>query len=217
MAAKTGGKAADNTTTPDDAKVATDDGSTTDDSKAKATAAAATDDAKATADDASGDQAAKKTRSEKTFSKSDVEAAAKKAVDEAKKKWDEEKDLSESERLKKENEELRNAARLRDARDEVVAALEKVGAKSPALAFNSIRDQLKFGDDGKLLNSKDLIDGLKTDFPEQFGTEKPTETINGGSGQQSGEKLTVEKLAKMTPAEINALPWDEVSKVMAGK
>jgi hypothetical protein len=102
--------------------------------------------------------------------------------------------------------------------EEVVNALTAAGANSPALAFDAIRGGLKFDEEGKLLNSKDLIEGLKTSYPEQFGTPKTTETIDAGKGQQGGgDKLTKDKLAKMTPTEINALDWKEVSAVMAGE
>lgn len=167
---------------------------------------------------ASGDaKTDKPVKQEKTFTKAELEAAAKKAVEDAKKKWDEEKDLTELERIKKENEELRTANRLRDAKDEVVKALADAGNKSPELAWNAMRGDLKFGDDGKLLNAKDLIDGLKTSFPEQFGTEKPKEGIDAGAGGGTGKtSLTLEQVQKMTPDEVNA-NWDAVQAVLSGK
>jgi hypothetical protein len=156
-------------------------------------------------------------KKEKSFTKAELEAAAKKAVEDAQKKWEEEKDLTELERLKKENAELAASVRMRDARDEVVAALQAAGAHSPALAFEAIKGSLQFDDAGKLINSKDLIEGLKTNYPEQFGTPKPAEGIDAGKGGQQGEKLTREKLEKMSPDEINTLDWKDVSAVLAAK
>lgn len=172
------------------------------------------------AEDPTPDQKAEDTKpetakKEKTFTKAELEAEKQKAIAAEKAKWESEKDLSELERIKKENEELRAANRLRDAKDEVVASLTAAGNKSPELAWNAMRGDLKFDDAGKLINSKDLIEGLKTNFPEQFGTEKPSGTIDGGAGQDSqGSTLTQAQIEKMTPDEINS-NWAEVSKVLA--
>lgn len=160
----------------------------------------------------------KKKKSEKTFTKAELEAEKKKAVDEAQKKFEAEKDLTELERYKKENEELKASERLRNAKEEVVEALKKAGSKAADLAFEAIQGKLKFDDAGKLLNSKDLIDGLKTSYPDQFGVEAPAGGIEGGAGQKdTSTKLTAEKLGTMTPDEINKLDWAEVSAVLAGK
>jgi flagellar biosynthesis GTPase FlhF len=174
--------------------------------------------AAATKKDAEEGDEGKKKKSEKTFTKAELEAEKQKAIADAQKKWDDEKDLTELERYKKENEELKASTRMRDAKDEVVTALTAAGSNSPALAFEAIKGTLKFDEAGKLINSKDLIEGLKTSYPEQFGTPKTTETIDAGKGQLGGgDKLTKDKLAKMTPTEINALDWKEVSAVMAGE
>lgn len=166
------------------------------------------------ADDASDD--APKKRAEKTFTKAEMDAAIKKQLDDAQKKWEAEKDLSELERLKKQNAELQESMRMRDAKEEVVAALTASGANSPNLAFEAIRQSLKFDDGGKLVNSKDLIEQLKTSYPEQFGTPKPTDGIDAGKGKATDSaKVTAEQLAKMTPDEINKLDWAEVSTVLA--
>ena len=167
-------------------------------------------------DDKAADPPAKKT--EKTFTKADLDAAAKKAVEDAKKRWDEEKDLPELERLKKENEDLRNATRLRDAKDEVVAALKAAGNNSPELAFRAIQGDLKFDDSGKLINAKDLIEGLRAGFPEQFGTQPPADGVDAGAGQgKKGPALTAAQLEKMTQQEIAQLPWDDVKAAMTAK
>lgn len=153
----------------------------------------------------------------KTYTKAEIDAAAAKAVEDAKKKWESEKDLSELERFKKENAELQSSIRMRDAKDEVVTELTAAGNKSPALAFEAIKASLQFDDSGKLVNGKDLVETLKNSYPEQFGTEKPTGGVDAGAGTKGtgGEKLTAEKLAAMTPDEINKLPWEDVAKVMS--
>lgn len=157
-------------------------------------------------------------KTEKSFSKADLDAAAKKAVEDAKKKWDEEKDLTELERLKKENEDLRNATRLRDAKDEVVAALKAAGNNSPELAFRAIQGDLKFDEGGKLINAKDLLEGLRAGFPEQFGTQPPADGVDAGAGQgKKGPALTAAQLEKMTQQEIAQLPWDDVKAAMTAK
>lgn len=187
------------------------------DAEAKAAAEAAAAEA-AKADDEGEEtvETAPKKRTEKTFTKAEMDAAIKKQLDDAQKKWEAEKDLSELERLKKQNAELQESMRMRDAKEEVVAALTASGANSPALAFEAIKQALKFDDGGKLVNSKDLIEQLKTSYPEQFGTPKPTDGIDAGKGKTAdGAKFTAEQLAKMTPAEINKLDWTEVSTVLA--
>lgn len=157
-------------------------------------------------------------KAEKSFTKADLDAAAKKAVEDAKKKWDEEKDLTELERLKKENADLLAANRLRDAKDEVVAALKAAGNNSPELAFRAIQGDLKFDDSGKLINAKDLIEGLKAGFPEQFGTQPPADGVDAGAGQgKKGPALTAAQLEKMTQQEISQLPWDDVKAAMTAK
>lgn len=158
---------------------------------------------------------------EKSFTQADID----RAVDRARKDAAKEKDaaearakLSEDEKKDAEINDLRTQIRLRDARDEVVAALEKEGAKGTGLMWNAIKSELEFDDkSGKVTNLKDLVRDLKADYPDQFGEPKPTEGIDAGKGQQQSEKLTKEKLAKMTPAEINNLDWEEVKKVLAEK
>jgi hypothetical protein len=182
--------------------------------------------AKKAADDAAAAAAAKtddddkSSKKDKTFTEAEVKArekaAADKAAADAKKKFEEEKDLDENERLKKENEELRSANRLRDAKDSFLDAVKD--AKNPELLWRATKGDLEFSDDGKIKNLDALVTSLKTDHADQFGEAKPGETIDGGAGQggkKGGDTLTKEKLAKMTPKEINELDWTEVSKVMA--
>jgi hypothetical protein len=204
-------------------KAATDDTAKTDDAAkddAAKTAASADDAAKAAA---ATDDAAKTTPAkDETFTRAELDRQL------AKQKKDLEKErdaaaarakLSDDEKKDAEINDLKNSLRMRDARDETIAALEKAGAKTPALLFNSIKGDLEFDEKtGKVSNLKDLMKDLQADYPDQFGVEKPAEGIDAGAGQQGGgTKLTKEALAKMTPAEINALDWEEVKKVMAAK
>lgn len=123
--------------------------------------------------------------------------------------------LTEDERKDAEIAEYRTQLQMRDAKDVVVAALEKAGAKATALMWNAIKGDLEFDDKGKLTNLDSLVKDLQADYPDQFGTPKPGESIDAAGKTTGGGTLTKEKLAAMTPAEVMALPWDEVSKVMA--
>lgn len=187
---------------------------------------AADDAAKAAADDAAKKAAApageKKpddppAKKERTFTKAEQDAAIAKAVADAKKKFDDEKDLSDLERLKKENEELKAATRMRDAKDSVLDALAKAGARSPELLYKSIASELEFDEKGNLKNVGALVEGLKGEYADMFGTPKPQDGIDGGKGSrnQGDTKVTKKALEAMTPEEINKLDWAEVSKVLA--
>lgn len=115
-----------------------------------------------------------------------------------------------------ETEELKKTLQMRDAREEITAALTKAGARSPELLFNSAKDSLQFDGDGKAVNTLALVEQLKKNFPEQFGVERPSGSIDGGAGASGGPAyLTKEKLARMTPAEIAKLDWQDVRKVLA--
>jgi hypothetical protein len=164
---------------------------------------------------AAGEEKPEVKKTEKTFSQAEFEAAKAKAVGEAQKKWEEERDLSEMDRLKKENQELKDAQRLSTAKGEVIAALTAAGAKSPELLFAASQDQLKFDDTGKLINVADITTALKASYADQFGTEKPEGSVDGGAGADTGGKLTIAMLEKMSPEEVNKLDWKEVSEVMS--
>lgn len=115
-----------------------------------------------------------------------------------------------------ETEELKKTLQMRDAREEITAALNKAGARSPDLLFNSAKDSLQFDGEGKAVNTLALVEQLKKSFPEQFGVERPSGSIDGGAGASGGAGyLTKEKLAKMTPAEIAKLDWQDVRKVLS--
>lgn len=116
--------------------------------------------------------------------------------------------------LHTENAQLKAAIRLRDAQASVTAELGKSGARSPELLWDALRHELEFDDDGKPVNSAELIAGLRAKFPEQFGTRVPG-SIDGGAGQTAAPQLTRAALAKMKPAEIAQLDWADVKRVLA--
>lgn len=118
-------------------------------------------------------------------------------------------------KLQAENAELKAAMHLSDARAVVMAALAKAGARSPELLFDAVKGDLQFADDGKLENKSAILERMKTRFPEQFGYEKPTASIDGGAGNGGGITLTREALTKMKPAEVAALDWADVRRVLA--
>lgn len=123
---------------------------------------------------------------------------------------------SEAERLRNENEELKLAMRLRDARDSITRELTAAGARSPELLFSSVKADLQFDTDGKLMNTAALIEHFKRNFPEQFIREKPSGSIDGGAGSGNGTRfLTREALAKMKPAEVARLDWNDVRQALS--
>ena len=51
----------------------------------------------------------------------------------------------------------------------------------------------------------DIIDDLKSEYQDQFGIDKPGESIDGGAGNKGKEGvLTRAQIEKMTPAEVAA-------------
>lgn len=123
---------------------------------------------------------------------------------------------AELDELRQQNEELRIAARLRDARDQMKAELEKAGARSPDLLFESMQSALDFDAEGKTVNVAELVRGLRMRFPEQFVRDTPTPSVNAGSGAVGSRvALTKEALARMSPAEIAKLDWNAVREALA--
>lgn len=157
---------------------------------------------------------------DKTFTQAEFDrelAKQKKEFEKAAQKEKERADLSEAEKKDAELDDLRTQLRLRDAKDDVVAALEKEGARSTGLMWNAIKSDLEFDDKGKLVNLTTLIKDLRADYPDQFGEAKPTDSIDGGKGQAGNGLLTKDKLSKMTPREIAELDWEEVKKALSEK
>ena len=154
----------------------------------------------------------------KTFTQADIDRAiakAKKDSDKAAADAAAKAKLSEDERTAAELNDLKTQIRMRDAKDDVVAALEKAGTKATGLMWNAIKGDLEFDDKGKLTNLDSLVKDLQAEYPDQFGIPKPDASIDAAGKTTEGGALTKEKLAKMTPAEISKLPWEEVKKVMA--
>jgi len=117
--------------------------------------------------------------------------------------------------LKAENEALRAEIRLADAREKITRSLTEAGARSPVLLFDSAIGDLQFDDDGGLVNAAAIVKELTRRFPEQFGADIPAGSIDAGAGRTVEPALTAEQLAKMKPAEIAALDWAEVRRVLA--
>jgi len=120
-------------------------------------------------------------------------------------------------RLQTENEELKATIRLGEARRQITGELAKAGARSPGLLFESVKGDLQFADDGTFENGGALVERLKKGFPEQFGPDRTTSSIDAGAGRVSAPALTKEALAKMKPAEIAALDWAEVKQILREK
>ena len=114
-----------------------------------------------------------------------------------------------------ENEALRQGARLRDARDQISALLRSAGARSPELLFETAKSGLQFGEDGQVQDPESIVDDLKRKFPEQFGGFAPQPTIDAAAGTSKVSTLTKETLARMKPADIARLNWDDVRQVLS--
>lgn len=120
------------------------------------------------------------------------------------------------EELRMENRRLKERLSLEAAREQVLAESKKATAISPQLIFDSVKSELKFDGDGNAANAAELVSDLKERFPEQFGAQSQAGSIDGGAGTgASPMPLTAETLAKMTPAEIARLDWDEVRRVLS--
>ena len=117
--------------------------------------------------------------------------------------------------LQAENEQLKATIRLGEAHRQITGELAKAGARSPELLFDSVKADLQFADDGTLENAAALVQKLRDAHPEQFGTQLPIASIDAGAGMNSAPQLTRDALAKMKPAEIAALDWADVRRVLA--
>ena len=117
--------------------------------------------------------------------------------------------------LRAENEQLRATIRDAAAHRQITGELERVGARSPELLFAAVKGDLQFADDGAVANSAAVIDRLRRAFPEQFGVVAPPASIDSGAGTAHVPRLNKEALAKMKPAEITKLDWEEVKRTLA--
>ena len=119
--------------------------------------------------------------------------------------------------LRDENEKLKNEIRLGRARDEMTGRLVKAGAWSPGLMLSAVGGELQFDEDGVLVNGAAIVEKLKRDFPESFAGGVRPAAIDGGAGSRRLSSLTKEALAKMSPAEIARLDWEDVRRVLSGE
>ena len=121
--------------------------------------------------------------------------------------------------LKAENENLKRALRLREARETVAREFRNAGAVSPELLAQAIESQMQLDDEGTVVNAAALARKLKREFPSQFaaGGSLTPAAIDGGAGSGSSQILTKEALAEMTPAQIAALDWQDVRRVLSGR
>ena len=118
-----------------------------------------------------------------------------------------------------ENEKLKHMMQARNARDAVLLELRSAGAVTPELLTSVIEKDLQFGDNGEPENIAALVDRLKRIYPAQFPApaSTPVAAIDGGAGSGSRNDLSREALAKMTTAEIAALDWDDVRRVLRSR
>jgi len=115
--------------------------------------------------------------------------------------------------LKAENEQLRTSIRLDKAHRRITGELERAGARSPGLLFDSVKGDLQFDDDGGVLNAAAIIKRLRDAFPEQFGSDRP-ESIDAGSGTGMQTALSREALSKMSASQVAELDWNDVKRVL---
>ena len=122
---------------------------------------------------------------------------------------------SDLEQLQTENEQLKATIRLAAAHRQITGELAKAGARSPELLFNAVKADLQFSADGEIENAAALVQKLRDAHPEQFGTHAPVPSIDAGAGRSAAPQLTRDALRAMKPAEIAALDWNEVKRVLA--
>lgn len=123
---------------------------------------------------------------------------------------------AEVEQLRRENEELKQTARMNAARGLLTQELRNAGARSPELLFETIRREIQFDEGGEAQNAAALVADLRSKFPEQFGSNQTSASIDAAAGAGARPNfLTAEALAKMTPQEIARLDWNEVRSVLS--
>ncbi len=117
--------------------------------------------------------------------------------------------------LREENEQLKATIRNASAHRQITGELERVGARSPELLFDAVKGDLQFSPDGAVANAAAIVERLRRSFPEQFGTDQPPASIDAGAGFAAVPRLSKESLAKMKPAEIAKLDWEDVKRTLA--
>jgi hypothetical protein len=126
--------------------------------------------------------------------------------------------------LQAENATLKKQIAEQTAHTSLKDKLKQAGARTPKLLLDAAKDALSFTVAGELENAVEIIEALKEKFPEQFGTTNNAPvtapaipSIDAGAGRTLAPKLTREALAKMTPAQIAELNWDDVRRVLAAR
>jgi len=120
-------------------------------------------------------------------------AAALKAKDDELKKEQDRAQLSKEERLQLELDETKRENLMIKAEKDVVEALKAAGAKTPQLLFEAKKGALEFKD-GKLTNLTEVVASLKLTYADQFGEEKPAQSIDAGTGSNQSIKEKPETL-----------------------
>ena len=121
--------------------------------------------------------------------------------------------------LQAENAALKKQIQEQAAHTSLKDTLKKAGARTPKLLLEAAKHALEYTVAGELANASEIVDSLMQKFPEQFGGHSSTpavHSIDAGAGQRSLKRtLTREVLAKMSPAEVAELNWEEVRRVLA--
>jgi hypothetical protein len=117
-------------------------------------------------------------------------------------------------RLRDENEKLKATIRNAAAHRQITGELGRIGARSPELLFEYVKGDLQFTDDDAVVNAAAIVDKLRRQFPEQFGTQTVA-GIDAAAGQVQPPRLSKESLGRMTTAEIAQLDWNDVKRVLA--
>lgn len=118
--------------------------------------------------------------------------------------------------LRAENERLKTTMRNASAHRQITGELGRIGARSPELLFEYVKGDLQFTDDDAVINAAAIVDKLRRQFPEQFGTQTIA-GIDAAAGQVQPPRLSKESLGRMTTAEIAELDWNDVKRVLASK
>jgi len=112
-----------------------------------------------------------------------------------------------------ENESLKSELYMRAAVYDLETRLRQTGARSPNLLTEQGKALFEFSDEGELTNAEAVIGHLKRSYPEQFTPA----SIDASAGRKQRPTLTKEGLARMTPAEIQRLDWNEVRSALQEK
>jgi hypothetical protein len=112
--------------------------------------------------------------------------------------------------LSSEIDRLKHDSHIRTAVYDIETRLRQSGARSPKLLAEQAKDQFQLSDEGELTNAEAVIEHLRKTYPEQFAPP----SIDASAGRSARPKLTKEALARMTPAEIRRLDWQEVRSAL---